>query len=173
MNASATAASLATATALALPIEPDPIYAAIEVHRVAYAAWDKAMKLSDGNGPPSASIYLWDYPERKLIPEEKQGTNGDLVQVLTWRRTGKMKSIYASCPEHIKRDAPPDLKRPERDAWIETKCAELQAEKSGFTMSLFKVDRARFGSPTMPPRMPKAMHSTNFLIPPRRPYKAC
>jgi hypothetical protein len=104
--------------------EPDQIYAAIEAQRVAYAAWEKALKLNDGGGSPSASIYL----RQALVGAlDEYDANGDLV--LRYRRTGKMKSIYASCSGQIKRDAPGNLEGSERDAWIEKKCAELQAEE--------------------------------------------
>jgi hypothetical protein len=126
-------ASAAALPALAVPAvalaaaEPDPIYAAIEAHRVAYAAWEKALRRCNDLAPdhaPNARIHVRNYYATETSHEEDGET-------FIWkvRRTGKLKPIYVSYDEDIEKNAPKKLKGVELDAWIEEKRAELAAEQ--------------------------------------------
>jgi hypothetical protein len=81
------AAALAVPAAVSAAIEPDPIYAAIDVHRSALAAWTKALKHQSGipvgkEHPPQAQIHLYDM----RIDDASDG---------------EIESVYASYPEEI------------------------------------------------------------------------
>jgi hypothetical protein len=125
-------ASAAALPALAVPavvsaaVEPDPIFAAIAVHRKALAAWSGTLKASDGvNGPPDARIYLRDMAVRDYSMED----DDDGGFTVRWRPTGKVEPIYARSEADIRRNAPPNLSKEKRPAWVAEKITELRSEK--------------------------------------------
>jgi hypothetical protein len=125
-------ASAAALPALAVPavvsaaIEPDPIFAAIEVHRKALAAWSETLKASDGvDGPPAARIYLRDMAVMDYSIEDRD----DGGFTVRWQPTGKVEPIYAQSEAEIKRGAPPNLSKEKRDAWVAQKINELRSEQ--------------------------------------------
>jgi hypothetical protein len=126
-------ASAAALPALAVPavvsaaIEPDPIFAAIEVHRKALAAWSETLKASDGvDGPPAARIYLRDMAVMDYSMED--GDDGGFT--VRWQPTGKVEPIYAYSASDIQRDIPRHLKGDGAAAWVEQKMDELRAEQA-------------------------------------------
>jgi hypothetical protein len=113
--------ALAVPAAVSAAIEPDPIYAAIEAHRIAYIAWGKALKHQSGipvdkDHPPQAQIHLYDRPKIDVA--------------VTRREMGEIVSICASYPEEIEEHAPPNLNGAELDAWRVQKVNELHAEQT-------------------------------------------
>jgi hypothetical protein len=126
-------ASAAALPALAVPavvsaaVEPDPIFAAIEVHRKALAAWSATLKASDGvNGPGAARIYLRDMAVMDYSMED--GDDGGFT--VRWQPTGKVEPIYAYSASDIQRDIPRHLKGDGAAAWVEQKMDELRAEQA-------------------------------------------
>jgi hypothetical protein len=75
--ASATALASSSALAPAMPATPDPIFALIEQHRVAYAAVCAAVGATDA----AAGQYGWDAPEVKPLEEAQTAVTHAMMKI--------------------------------------------------------------------------------------------
>jgi hypothetical protein len=87
------------AVAIAATADPDPIYAAIEAHRRAYADWIKALRRFNEKEetPPTARLYLGDCP-KKTYEQEQDGQ----TTIIKIHQTNEREPVYASCDQEIK-----------------------------------------------------------------------
>jgi hypothetical protein len=118
------------AVAVAASAEPDPIYAAIDVHRIAYAVWSKALKSQDAfdqEAPHGARIFLCDRPKVRMIIDGDPEQWGSCT--VTHHPTGGTIPIYGTYPEDFKKYVPANLKGTARDEWITQKKQEWHVEQ--------------------------------------------
>jgi hypothetical protein len=116
-----------------LPAEaPDPIFAAIETHRSAAAAYIDANEAPSNmvGKSHSARVYIGDYADGDAVCS-KTDEHGEFT--ITWVPTGKKSPLYAYDRVSIERNVPDDLQGADRDAWIAQRLAELEKDKRRIT----------------------------------------
>jgi hypothetical protein len=126
VNLVAGAAARSPRAAAITPV--DPIFAAIEAHREANAAYAKA------NEAPARMLGKH-HPVRICVGYSddelsvKNGKDGSVTLTLTRGRGSKKRPIYAYDHAGIERSVPRDLEGAAREAWIAERAAELEAEE--------------------------------------------
>jgi hypothetical protein len=121
---------------------PDPIFAAIEAHRSAAAAFEEARKLHDSSEErrPEARITIGEYREREFAdrPNDRGGRT-----IETWP-TGVVKPIFASNRTDLRAHAPKALvEASEVNAWIDERFAEIEAEQARIDADWFRTDAGK------------------------------
>jgi hypothetical protein len=151
MNSMVSAVSIASATALAsTDASPkaaaeihDPIFAAIEAHRQANAAYLEATTKCaemDDTALPHARVCVGYTDRGQFLASADDlpitwADNGKLpiyhggVHTLTWKSDGELTPIYVNTPGDIERNAPSALSGAVRGAWIAERCLELTTEE--------------------------------------------
>jgi hypothetical protein len=90
------------------------------------------------------SNYIKQFDRGELSASEKAADGSFLM---SWRPTGKLQTVYATCLDDIEREAPQGT---ERDTWIAQKHAELKEEQRRIaeanpesTQERARIDRLR------------------------------
>jgi hypothetical protein len=128
----ATAAAL---PALAVPAiaatgQPDPIFAAIEAHRVSYETWSKALTIADQyptnrrSKRDNARLLVGHYDHQKAT--DTRDAQGNLV--ITMRPTGERRPIYVHDYAELPTYAPRGLSESEKQDWVDARTLELDKE---------------------------------------------
>jgi hypothetical protein len=107
--------------------QPDPIFAAIEVHRRAHSKFVLATEVADikpkyRESPRVIVGYFNDGDYERSETDEHGGFTA------TWKPNGKRAPLYAGRSE-IERNAPRELQGEERNAWIAERTAALEKEE--------------------------------------------
>jgi hypothetical protein len=127
----ATAAALPALAgpAVAATAQPDPIFAAIEAHRVSYETWSKALSIADQypmNKRPEREkvrMLVGHYNYKEAI--ETRDAQGNLA--IVFKQTGEKRPIYVSEYDDLQSCAP-RLSESEKQAWVDARTLELHKE---------------------------------------------
>jgi hypothetical protein len=117
--------------ALELAKAADPIFAEIEAHRGADAAYTDAVSaadIRDRRRHYEARILIGHFRDGKGVAKVRK----DGSHTYTWTPTRKKIPIYASDRTKISENVPRDLRGSARDTWIEQQNARLEKEKKRF-----------------------------------------
>jgi hypothetical protein len=106
----------------------DPIFAAIEAHRRAAAAYAQACEAPCRmvGCRPTASVCVDYFDPPKLVQDTLDGQG---VRTMIFAPSRERKPVYVSDPDQIKNNVPPEIEDDAREAWIKGKQAELSKEQ--------------------------------------------
>jgi hypothetical protein len=124
-------ASIITATGVAVAAPSvgcparDPIFAAIEAHRLANAEYIKANEpCADMVGKHCPVRVRVGYADSGEFSKSKPDERGGFI--LTYTPTGKMEPVYAYSHADIEKSVPSNLRGEDRNAWIVKHIAEFE-----------------------------------------------
>jgi hypothetical protein len=116
----------------------DPIFAALEAHRVAADALELARKPWDAvdETRPEARIKVGEYRKQDIaiVSNERGGKTIDTFP------TEERVSIFASDRNDLRRSAPEGLSKSEVNAWIEERFREIEAEQERIDVEWSRSD---------------------------------
>jgi hypothetical protein len=140
-TATLSALAAAGSTAMAAPVDDDPVFAAIDAHRRAKRAWEKAVTAADLPGDtPSARIIVGFNKDGDFITERNEEDDAITVK---WVPNGKEKPIYVGYPEEIEHHAPGHLRGLDRETWVADRTAELKKEEERVAAEYAQTERGR------------------------------
>src|ERR1700722_9282779 len=132
--------AIAAGAAIAAPVDDDPIFAAIDAHRRAKRAWEKASTEADLPGlTPSARVIVGYQKEGEYLTTHAE--DGGLT--VRFVPNGKDHPTYVQCPEDIECNVPKDLDGRDRDAWIADRKAELEQEEERVAAEYAQTERGK------------------------------
>jgi hypothetical protein len=123
--------------------EPDPIFALLEAHRAAVAAFSEASKQADGIPFNERTRAL----ARVVVGYD---ADGELIKgadaegpFFRWKNNGKKNPIYAHSTYEIEQKAPKELDEQTREAWIDERTQELVKEEERVRNEKLQTEHGR------------------------------